>query len=214
MPDYLPNTVLWKLVIFTDMSGISCQNVFHFWNKELIPQDALPSYTADVIDEWNTRILEFWKGVQSVGVAYIKAINTTIIPALGPFREFDYAPGVNGGISSDPIPTFSAMVISKQTGFSGRSKRGRFYLPGVAQIAIDVNDLLDPYHTLLQEIANELTLHWGPLGSSTRLGLVLYSHKLGDVGGHPTLAGVTPINKCTAHGQIFTQRHRLKGVGI
>jgi len=52
--------------------------------------------------------------------------------------EFETISNTPGGLSGNQIlPLNNAVVVKKLTGFSGRRKRGRLYLPGIPEDAVD-----------------------------------------------------------------------------
>jgi hypothetical protein len=60
--------------------------------------------------------------------------------------------GVNGEVSGDILPNNSSVCVSFRTGFSGRSRRGRNYVPGIPIGARDgVNTITQAYATAVTE---------------------------------------------------------------
>jgi hypothetical protein len=206
-------SVLWRVVLHQLLNNIHVQNVFHFTNKELIPDEALDDYTAGLLDDFNTRIKTHWQEAQSNKVGWTKLTNTVVIPTFGPFAEFIYAASEQGLQEGNTIPAFCAAVMTKNTGLSGRRNRGRFYLCGLTEAAVFEEEIVDFEFLHLQTICGQLISNWGPFGSDQRNEIVLYSHKDGDVGGIATYAGVKKIVQVVPRRTCFTQRHRLLGRG-
>jgi hypothetical protein len=72
--------------------------------------------------------------VQSDSVVFEGAIVTPFDNASAgiPFGA-EVWPEATGQVDTPPVPPQCAWVITKQTGLAGRSRRGRMYVPGVAE---------------------------------------------------------------------------------
>lgn len=101
-------------------------------------------------------------------------------------------------------PPNCATIVSKQTGLAGRSKRGRFYLPGVPQGFIGEGGGLNPTHvTTVQAVVNALQT---ALEAEAAVDNLVLFHD-SDSGGDTTPTAITSFLVRTVAG---TMRPRLR----
>jgi len=123
-----------------------------------------------------------------------------------------------GAVSTDSLPSFASVVVSVRTAQGGRSKRGRFYLPGTPESAT-VGSNLDTggaYWTALAAFLSCLASNFivGDPPGSDAFQMEVYSRKLS--GSHFPLAnisGLTPVTSFKPVQQLGTTRSRKVGRG-
>lgn len=127
---------------------------------------------------------------------------------------------VSGDQDATALPSFCAGLLSLRTGFAGRTRSGRLYLPGIASGDSDASLLTGGAFGLLQTFGNTLISTFGPSGSSTYGRLGVFSRKLGVtrvVGPPPSLtystAGWTQITQAIARPEVASMRKRKLGRG-
>lgn len=211
---FAPQTILWKIVLHQALLAQTVQNVFYFSNINTIDDDDLISETHNALLEFDLVVHANLAACQVTQLSYVKATNTVIIPHSGPFEEIFYAVNDTGLQDGDALPSYVAAVVAKLTGNSGRTNRGRWYFAGLSEAAVFENDLSDFEFDHFVDLITAMGVRWQrPGGSSNRMNHVLYSHHDGDSGGQPTFLGVKQINSLVVRRQVYTQRHRLQGVG-
>lgn len=100
------------------------------------------------------------------------------------------------GAGSQPEPGQISIVISWKTGFSGRSKRGRTYLPGISTTAATSGRINGTARDNIRLAANELIQDLDTAG----IPLVIYSRK------EP--GSFTPVTSAVVDDRFDTQRSR------
>lgn len=137
-----------------------------------------------------------------------------------PRTMIDEVIAVSGDQDAAALPSFCAGLLSLRTGFAGRSRSGRLYLPGIAADHSELSKLTGGAFGLLQAFGNALISTFGPSGSVTYGRLGVFSRKLGvtrNIGPPPSLtysiAGWTQATQAIARPDIATQRKRKLGIG-
>lgn len=124
--------------------------------------------------------------------------------------------GVNGEVSGDILPNNSSVCVSFRTGFSGRSRRGRNYVPGLPIGSRDgVNTITQAYATALTEAYTAL-LDSEVVESAIWVIASRFSGTDPDTGRPiPRAEGVTtPVSAVVVTDLILdSQRRRLPGRG-
>jgi hypothetical protein len=206
--------VLWKIVCYQQLDNQEIQNVWYFTNFNAFDDSQLQANTVAAVNEFDANVRVLLQHTQATSLLWKKSVCTCIIPLLGPVAEIAYPITEIGDNEGSALPTFIAAVMKKSTGLSGRSNRGRFYFAGLTEADVFEDALgdtaFDRYLTLRQHVLQQ----WGgTFASSNLMNLVLYSHKVGDLLGVPSLFGMRAITDLIVRRQVYTQRHRLVGHG-
>lgn len=126
-----------------------------------------------------------------------------------------------GEIAGQAAPGNVALAIKLVTGLTGRNRRGRLFLAGIAEDDTEGN-VIDPvrltpiiqaFNDLRTEIA-DATYNW--VVASFYNGTELVELPDGQIVKRPTpraTALMTPITSCTADGRFDSMRRRLQGRG-
>lgn len=139
-------------------------------------------------------------------------------PELGP--EFVTIPeGVlTGAGNAAALPSFNSVVVSKRTLFGGRSRRGRFFIPGIPENTT-INSSLDtanPFWGALIAfcacLAEKFINIGEPLGTD-QFALSVYSRKIGGDAYPLGASGFAAIESLTVSPLIATTRSRKVGRG-
>lgn len=86
----------------------------------------------DVSDEWKVVVAS----TLCSQMTYTRL--TTLINTSGTVKQFETIANQPGGLTGNTmLPLNSAVVVKKQTGLAGRRNRGRIYLPGIPEDAVD-----------------------------------------------------------------------------
>lgn len=137
-----------------------------------------------------------------------------------PRQMIDEVISVSGVQDALALPSFCAGVLSIRTGFSGRTRAGRIFLPGIPFDDSVDSKLSGGAFGLLQAFGNTLLTVFGPSGTNAYGRIGVYSRKLGvtrNPGPPPSLsystAGWTAATEFIARPDVKTMRKRLLGRG-
>lgn len=108
-----------------------------------------------------------------------------------------------GLVAGDAMPNNVALVFSLRTGFVGRSFRGRFYIPGLAESAVSGNNIVSGTLTYAQQVGTALVTLFAAGG----LTVVVASYVANGV--QRTTAVATPVQTVLINTRVDTQRRRL-----
>jgi hypothetical protein len=125
--------------------------------------------------------------------------------------DYTYATVAGGETSSDPLPPQCAAVLTWHTAFSGRSYRGRTYLPGLGEITQVAGAWTSTYLTALGTIVTQMLAVFGPGGSNANWEFGVIS-RVNNGAPRPTPIE-TQITSGAVRTTVFTQRRRTIGVG-
>jgi len=189
------------------------QNVFHFTNKQEFPNDdELNFRTTDLCDEFFTRVVPNWTLATTQQLHFVKITNVCLIPRLGPAGEKLIEVGT-GALANDSLPSYCAAIVSVQTGLSGRSRRGRFFMAGMPEDFCSNSQLEPDQFDLVQAVADTMFGNFSITGSDFFNEWIHYSKHEGFGDGVYTMAGAFVITRVLARRNLGTQRHRLIGHG-
>lgn len=208
------DTNLFKLILRGEVHGQRTENSFHF-------RAALDSPSTNIQEDCEILALDFASELLPLFQAFAsddwkaKTIRTvTLNPAGLGLTEIAIQNGT-GFQQGDGLPSFCAGLLSLRTGFGGRSRHGRLYVPGVAEDAQEESRLVGANLTQLRDIGGMLIGRYGVGGSSTRFRYGVYSPKLGDTpnAGPPpsiehSISGFTQVTQIVARNEIATMRKR------
>lgn len=126
-----------------------------------------------------------------------------------------------GEIASQAAPGNVALAIKLVTGLTGRNRRGRLFLGGIAEDDTEGNVIDDVRLTPIVQAFNDLrteiadaTYAW--VVASFYNGYELVEYPDGTIRKKPTpraTALITPITSCTADNALDSMRRRLQGRG-
>lgn len=191
-----------KVVVTYGFDGEPSVNV-HFVYKQgggsPIPQSSLETVAAifqnAIFQQWAARMGDEWS------VEYIVATDWSIENG----GQYSYSNGIpfSGQETIEEVPASVALVVSTRTAKTGRSYRGRTYLPGLTEATVIGNHVTA---TGLVTAAAYYTLLVGDL-QEANFDLVVYSLYSG---GAPRATPVqTPIETVIINSRVDTQRRRL-----
>lgn len=110
-------------------------------------------------------------------------------------------------------PSFVAASVREMTALAGRSYRGRFFIGGLQDGDVVLNDLAGAYITLVNAYNTALMATFGPAGSNANWALVVHSRKIAATGADCT-ASATLVTSLTTSSRVTTMRSRKLGHGI
>lgn len=96
--------------------------------------------SSDYDQDTNDAVADAWEDVVAVTLcSQMKFLGlSTIINDSTNVLQFESPRNVSGGLTGNTmLPLNNAVVVKKQTGLAGRRFRGRLYLPGIPEDAVD-----------------------------------------------------------------------------
>ena len=132
-----------------------------------------------------------------------KIIVTDIESADG--VQYSQEGSIVGGFSDSSLPANAALVYSWRTGFSGRSMRGRTYVPGIPQTKQETPQTITEAFRAGQAVVAEALL---TRLNAASMPLVVASYVNG--GAPRTTPIATPITTVLVNATLDTQRRRIK----
>jgi hypothetical protein len=123
-----------------------------------------------------------------------------------------------GQIAGEGAPPQTTAVISVHTGQKGRRRRGRFYVPGLAEAGTTGGNITGAQLTALTALSETLQTTFGATGTDTEYKLVVYSPEkltFPTKPPPPPRPGIvtTPATDLILDPRVMTQRRRRLGVG-
>lgn len=171
-------------------------NVFHYRQEIVLLVD--PSQA--LAEKWEADILDIYNDLLPQNI-HVKQIS--VRPVAGIVSGFDIDLDSAGGQGTGDIVAFtSAPIITWRTGFTGRSRRGRSYLPPPVETAQANGIMSGPALTGMDNFAAaaiQLTL----------VGVVQWQMVVWSA----TLAEAFPVTSHASRPLMGTQRKRRQGVG-
>lgn len=125
------------------LQGVPVENVLHFINTlgdpwsaptiQALAQSALANFTTTVLTTQCTAL--------SLRSVLAKDLSAEVAPM---FEAFPLVP-VTGPLTGPAMPNQNAVVLTKRSGLTGRSARGRVYHCGFTEDQVSGNFITDPY---------------------------------------------------------------------
>lgn len=191
-----------KVVVTWGFDGKAAINV-HFVLMETPTSPISPVLLTNIANRFRTAIADTW--IDRMGLNWqlddVVAYDWSV--EGGAFRPTDGALPIVGVETVDELPAQVALVVSHRTGLSGRSHRGRTYLPGLTEANVDGN-------TVNAAALTTAALYFTDLRTALaleNLDLVVYSLY------HDNLPRVDPVATAVIaqviNSRVDTQRRRL-----
>jgi len=146
-----------------------------------------------------------------------KVVWKRVSPTLGPENVTVPEGAGAGGGNAAALPSYASAVMSIHTLEGGRSKRGRFYIPGIPENAT-LGSSLDPEHAFWLALVAfaaclvENFVPGDPVGSHS-WALGPYSRKIGGSAFPYGIAGFTWMSEVVPQSLLGTTRSRKVGRG-
>lgn len=131
----VPNTVELESVFMLDGQIVEITNYFF---KDAV---TTPADLAELADAWSVTIKDHLLPFLANSLALLRIVAKVIDAADGIVFVSTLGLPANGLDNSEAVPSNVAATLSFRTGVSGRSFRGRNYLPGIPSAAVAVNTL-------------------------------------------------------------------------
>lgn len=125
------------------LQGVPVENVLHFISLTGFPYDAstIELLAENALANWSTHILPVQCTALSLQSVLAKDLSAEIAPT---FEAFPLVP-VTGVLTGPAMPNQNAIVLTKRSGLTGRSARGRLYHCGFTEDQVSGNFILPAY---------------------------------------------------------------------
>lgn len=143
------------------LQGVPVENVIHFISLSGFPWDIslIQQLAQDVLNQWSINILPVQCTALSLNSVLAKDLSSEFAPT---FEAFPLVP-VTGVLTGPALSNQNAIVLTKRSGLTGRSARGRLYHCGFTEDQVGGNFILDAYadsvneayQTFVQDMADQ-----------------------------------------------------------
>lgn len=198
----VPNTAQLELVYL--WQGQRCQNVLHYVKASPWDITQLTELCEAAVVEWGAG-LDIWA---SETLSLIEVVATDLSSQTGPVVNYAEGLPIPGSVESESLPNNCSMVITKRTQKRGRSYRGRIYVCGLTEGAVNGNQV------------NQANVTGLLAGWTAMLSLAITDDEANMCvvsryqEGQPLSQGIaTLVTNLTTDGVIDSQRRRLPGRG-
>lgn len=186
-------------------AGQHIEMTFHLSVPATITSALLETLANILLSWWDSTLYSSLSN--QLGISGVQA--TSLESATAPSIFVPYA-GAHpvGTVTGDPVPTGSAMVVTKRTDLRGRSYRGRNYFPGLGANTLSTAALWDN-DAMTSVLAWYGALHDDFLDAAA-VPVVLSMFTAGSPRAHGVM---TPISVYSIDNSVDSQRRRLAGRG-
>ena len=174
---------------------------------------------ADLVGSWIATIMPLVTAATSVETNWTSVMASDVNPLGAASVEVGLTQPNPGAIAGDCLPPQNAIVVSLRSEFKGGRRRGRFFVPGIAESGAAAGRLSGAQLTAIQALAQGIMNAYGPAGTeAANYQLVVYSPidttpppprkfkpKADEV--------ITPVSTFVVDPVIHSQRRRAIGVG-
>lgn len=181
------------------------ENTLYFQTASNPTEGNIVTLAAGLMQQWIDEVMPLLtadltlREVYAVSLDAIDAPTATATPGAGP---------VAGGVSNPGMPGNVTLCISFRSGFRGRSRRGRIYLPGLYETATQGNAVLTTFSTAVVNAVGTAITALDPEGFSH---VIVSKFTEGIPRGE---ALVTPVTAYVlTDDNVDSQRRRLVGRG-
>lgn len=170
-----PNTALVEMV-FT-FGGQIIENTWHVQKGSPFTLAQLQAL-ANTFDAWDNAAGTGMKNARAIGCTLIQIKTRALDSSSAPVWIYTLPVPRNGLINVNPMPGNVTFCITLQTGFAGRSQRGRIYWPGLWNSVVgntpSNNVITAATATSFVNIVNALIASIAAIGSGYALVVVSY----------------------------------------
>lgn len=201
---FIPATNTVRVAVEMNQKGHVTVNVYHVLSPAPIASADLTTI-AGVFASWLTNhLLPLISSTVSVTNLNLRDLTTSSSLIL----DSPMTTGNVGGTGGDPLPNSNALVASWRTGFSGRSFRGRTYIPGLTVI----NLVGAGGNTVVTADATAFATAMSVLQTAVNTaGYDLVVASFRHAGAPRTSAVLTQPDAVIVNTHVDNQRRRLKG---
>lgn len=187
------------------LAGQTVQNVLHFQGSPAVTMADLEG-VAGLIDSW---VQANYIGPLSGALTYTGLTLKALVNQFDWIYEFPIIPPIAGAGGAGVMPNEVALCMSLRTGLTGRSQRGRVFVPGLPTTAVVQNTVQTSFTTAMLTAWNALI----PLATSAGFPWCVLSREAAGVV-RPTgeLFEITSV--ILVDDIVDSQRRRKPGNGV
>lgn len=175
----------YELAIVGTYHGQQIITTHHF--REIAPVAGPPDPEQQLLDDWQTTLQTAWRNIVFTTYTLVtlkvqKVCGTAPLP-IGVEEGVGLA-GTRGIAGINELPAWMALVVNERTAVRGRSYRGRYFVPCVADEDITGDNFVTTagqMYALVGTYNDGLMTRYGPSGTSANWRLVVHSRKLAAV---------------------------------
>jgi len=201
---FIPAPDCCRVRMVYDYLGQQVENVVYFHKPSGFDAAALAALNAEISTSWNTTL----KLHQQTGLAFLFVESTALDVEAG--AQNTLAIGGNGVISGPGYPGSVTIAIKFATGLSGRSFRGRYYWPGIAESQATGNLLLTAVATAF---VSDVQAFFANIESALSIDHVVVSY-CHDKAWRTTAVSTAVTDYLLVDNALDNQRRRLAGRGV
>ena len=201
---FVPFDKVMRLEAVFRLDGQVVENVHHFWQPN--------EFTIDVVEDVCEAYKLWWvanlKPIVPDGVSLIKVIGTILDTENSPGIEYTTGLPVVGDSTSAEMPNNVSIAIRWNTGFRGRSYRGRTFHVGLTDGMVDGNNVTVATQNALLAAYTQLMI----LDTTPQAVMLGVASRVAD--GVERVTGVfTPVTGVVIDPVVDSQRRRLPNRG-
>lgn len=186
------------------LQGVPVENVLHFVSLSGFPWDIslIQQLAQDLLISWTDNILPQQCTALSLNSVLAKDLSSEFAPT---FEAFPLVPVV-GTLTGPALANQNAVVLTKRSGLTGRSARGRLYHCGFTEDQVGGNFILDAYADAVNEGYQQLVQDMGDQDAQ----MVILSRRTGGVL-RPDGIAFNMVSIGLRNNRIDSQRRRMPG---
>jgi hypothetical protein len=211
---------IYHLTLVGELLGNRTQNGFYFTDKPTSLQTETNQSLVKLMNDFNEWVAPSWALFSSSAWHGLGLIGQVLNVAPYWMIEAGYE-SLSGGQDAECLPASLAALISLDCGVSGRSHRGRVYVPGIAKNSATGDYLNSGALAQLRVAADGLAGRFALAGTSLDHVYCVYSRLLGDVRnpGPPVsithnTTGLSVVENLHPRALICSMRRRRPDHGI
>jgi hypothetical protein len=193
-----------RVVLEQSLEGQLVINVYYVTKASPVVSIDLTTIAEIFADWWTADLSDFLSNDLSLQ----RVLVTNMSAADGEQIIFTDGLPVNGGITTESEPNNVALVVSRLSGFAGRSSRGRVYLAGLASASVGNNLVASTVQAGVVSAHNTLN------ATIISAGYIPVTASFISDGEPRGFALTRVITDWAANNRVDTQRRRLPGEGL
>lgn len=193
---FVPAPGIVQIAPIFDLKGQRCENVYHYRVGGTIDRAKLQAMAITYLT-WFVAHNNLFSDSLGLQLIYCRDLSTANS------QTFDFVPtGTTDGSRTSPtLPNNCTLAVKRETGFAGRSRRGRLYWTGITE------DMLSDSNSLLQATAAALAA-----AQNTLLAAQIADNAAQEVVLHRKLGTGSDVVEYTVTDFVIdSQRRRLPG---
>lgn len=201
---------LWRIAFEYSFWGQNCVNVMHFQQKVSLPRDDAQG-VADVACTVMRDVYAPLLCRQQRGLTWGATVSQ-ISRLAGDGAQASIIFG-DGGVDTPPISSMLAAVLRLRTGLADKTRRGRIFIAGIAQVSTTGNNLNPGGTAAMEGFMARLQTNFMGNAPVTGLQLGVFSRERYKILSNPFDEYFKPVTQLAAPTTLATMRSRKPGIG-